>query len=453
MSRYSLILGIVATGRPAELARLLASLDPVLSDPDLHVVVLNNCGSDATSSELINDLVRAADNGSAGTRLVVRGGASRLPLHQARRVLADACDELSFAGHEPAIWMLDDDLAFEALVLENGSIDCRNVAAARVRDARSLVSECREVEVFVGGFSGDPPIRPEAVLAGQLTDLAAALRLAEQLADDDQWSVVHGASRSQDDYYDHAEAVGAGAFKEPRPWVPRAGAPLQVRVQRAAMLEAARGIPRGCTPFRPLLAASERAVTPVARANAGGNTLFRSRAVLRSHPWPSWKIGSTWTRRADMIGLSCMAGRHGIAIATVSHLSLRHDRTHQDVVDARVERWIPEFAGVLVSRAFDARERDTQAIARRANERIQTQLAALEHAQQQSSEVLVRLAYARPRNEFDQLQLEATTDWVANVRTTLSTLLDGRLETALRSPHILEVVHEALRDLDQGGMS
>lgn len=455
MSRLSLILGIVVTGRATELARLMASIEPVSQDPDLHVVVLNNSGAeDPEAAAAVERCVHRWEARSAGARRVIAGGARRLPLHEARRALATAIDSLSIPGSEdPAVWMLDDDLTFESMTLQDDSIQCCNVAVRRIHEARELLTVYPAIDVFVAGFSGDPPIRPEAVLAGQLTDLAEGLRIADCLSDTEEWPSASRAVRRPDDYYDHAELVGAGEFRVPRLWVRRAGSSTTTKAQRAAMLVAARDVPRGCTPFRPLLADPERRVRIVSRANAGGNTLFRSKRTLTAHPWPSWRVGFEWTRRADMIGLAWMAARHGLTIATVSHLSLRHDRTLQSVVDARTERWVPEFTGVLISRAFDSRASRTKGFGQQARQRVKVQLDALRHASDQAAAVQERLLRMQARDAEDRQRLAATAGWVAEVQGVLATLLDGRLADALLAPGVLEVACAAVDELVQGDLS
>jgi hypothetical protein len=154
-----------------------------------------------------------------------------------------------------------------------------------------------------------------------------------------------------------------------------------------------------------------------------------------------------------MIGLSWLATRQRTAIATVSHLSLRHDRVHQDVVDARVERWIPEFAGVLVSRAVDAGDRSGDTLDQRARERVEIQLAALHHARSQAHVALEKLAGMIALCHDDRARLDATAAWVENVERTLSTLLDGRLAEGLLGKEVIDVARRAVVELAEGELS
>lgn len=451
-----LVLGVVATNRSTELQRLLASLAPVAEDPCVHVIVLDNSTLSGFRREQETEVERTlcAESGRcAGMRQTVRAAVGGSPLHLARRELSlwiASCLDTQIA--DAAVWMLDDDLTFEELSLVNGRVRCSPVARERVAAARMLLRAHPDVDVFVSGFTGDPPIRPEAVLASQLTDLGAALRTARALSPGADWPSPHASDRTCDDYYDHSEVWSLDELLVPRQWIPREHAGTGAETERRRMLEAACTIPRGCTPFRPLLAPSPRPIRPVDRANGGGNILFRSAQVLRLHPYPASPIASGYTRRADMIGLNWLA-RHANVRLAEAQLTLRHNRCLQPLVEPNPERWTPEFAGVLLSRSFDASAYtsiDRAWIRELASRRCNRILAGLASAEQAARTVALEAGTIRfPGHSIDDTRLlGAIVHMAEHVRCCAARLLDGRLASVLSDPGLVEVALSGLLALN-----
>lgn len=341
-----IVIAVVVTNRVAEFGRLMASLDPVAPDPNVHVVALDNGARDDVG---VFEQASQAAGRSAGTRAVVRASRPDLPLHAARREVSAAVTLASAAfARTPIVWMIDDDLTFEEVRIDDGVIVVRNVAAARIASARAL---CRtDIDILVSGFTGDPPVRPEAVLASQLIDLRAALRFAAGQDPSAAWIPTSPYVRLRDDYYDHAESADWHRPVAPVPWLPRHGPGRTVGDQTRAFLDEARFVPRGCTPFRPLLACDESEPVRVRRADRGGNTIFRGLGPMLAHPYPAFPVGDRFSRRSDMVGLNVLIRRGGPITAT-GNLTLRHDRTLQPPFTDDIEPWLAEFAGVLLSRA------------------------------------------------------------------------------------------------------
>jgi hypothetical protein len=342
------VIGVIVTQREQALARLLASLEAVMEDTGVHVVILEN----SEGEQRARAHAHAASFGArcAGEVRVVDANPPRRPLHEARALLTR--ELLAFASaslEKPIVWMIDDDVTFEKLVLSDGALSLQETAREHIAQVRAW-STTTDASFIVGHFTGDPPIRPEATLATQLGDLCANLEQMRSLTPDSPWHPDISPGLFQGDYYyDHAEATEAH-LRHTFPWIRRSGSRGDVRNQLLALCEASLTIGRGATPFRPMIASKEALMlTPTTSPLRGGNTIFFDLDVLASHSYPAVLIDGRWSRRADMIGATLVARRPGV-IAYHSTLSLHHDRSDQHLIDAATERWVPEFCGVLLAR-------------------------------------------------------------------------------------------------------
>lgn len=352
MHARDVILAVVVTGRVTEFSRFLASLEPLNDDPHVHVLALNNGPpADGTLDIALSHARRCA----LGSRHCVRSAVPLSPLHIARRALSDAIghDE-RYRSVDPIVWMLDDDLTFEELRLQHGRLNVANVAKSRLAEARRLSRTEPKVDVLVSGFTGDPPIRPESVLATQLRDLEGALRALPAHGNDTAWRLDSPSARFADDYYDLGESFASTDATHVVRWLPRESVPLTTRDQLLSMLTASTGISRGCTPFRPLLAQPCAPPVFVERADRGGNALFLHIDPLLKHTYPAVPIGHGYSRRSDMIGLTLLSRDARVQLAT-GCLTLRHDRSLQPRMQLSRESMQYEFAGVLLSRAVAVR--------------------------------------------------------------------------------------------------
>lgn len=341
------LLAVIVTDRPEALARMVDSLLPVEGDAGVHLLVLDNSGH---RHEAVRSVMERAALGASGQRVMLRAQRSSAPLHVARQEIAAVAETWCARWAPDAIvWMLDDDLTFEMVHLDDGCLRISNVAAARIEQVRSLAAARPELALGVGGFTGDPPIRPEAILATQLGDLSSALINAAPWVLHEPWPTESSPPRIGDYYYDHAEHQQEH-LSQCFPWLPRHAAAASIEGQLEALLTEACGIRSGQTPLRPLLEPSTPHEVRLTEApNRGGNALFFHRAALRLHTYPAFPIGDGWSRRSDMIGAAELARRHGALIADVP-ITLRHNRVGQASVEPRIERWLPEFAGVLLAR-------------------------------------------------------------------------------------------------------
>jgi hypothetical protein len=333
------VIAVVVTDRAGSLGRLLHSLGPIAGDPHVRLVVLDNGREPIPGEGRIEAPVPVS---------VIASSTPRLPLSQARlevtRAVLDAGDQ-----DEPIVWMIDDDLTFETLEATGGRLLCRNVASERLTEAREMARRDPHLDLVAGWFTGDPPIRPEAVVARQLADLSAELRRVLQGDVLANWPSVRLPTFAGDYYYDHAEPGRSDPPDQPYPWLPRGEKVRPGSEELARMLEAARSIRWGSTPFRPLV---EQARAPEGAPGSvlrGGNCLFLRTRALRAHLYPSFHVHGVWSRRADMIGATLLARRPGFRAAQ-RHITLRHDRTGQRAFSAEIGPWLAEFAGVLLAR-------------------------------------------------------------------------------------------------------
>ncbi len=363
------LLAVIHTDRPDAAARLLESLCPVAPDAGVHVVFFDNSASPQARTA-VRALVEAASAGAAGFRRVV-DVANGQPLHVARtRASAMAREVAARLGQNCVVWMLDDDLCFDQLEYDAGALQRRSVAVEHIAECRQLAVTCRS-DLVIGAFTGDPPVRPDAVQANQLGDLAHALDRFASLAPDDplpDWTLT---PRTEDDYYDHAE-VGAAHVTIRHAWGRRAWADRSVRAQFLALCEEASRIPSGSAPFRPLFAEPLRQLRETTEPRRGGNAIFLNVEALTAHSYPSIAMQNGWSRRSDMIGATLLC-RSGYRVCEGGP-QLLHDRTGQPAAAFDAHALIAEFAGVLVSRAVAGRIPAVgirQAIGRAAQERAE----------------------------------------------------------------------------------
>lgn len=421
----NVVLGVVLTNRTAEFERLLASLAPVADDPHLHLVVLDN--SDHSST--IDSAVLETDGWPiAGIRCRTRSESPRSPLHLARpqlaRAIASACAVLAAPM---LIWSLDDDLSFEELDSVGGHLTLRNVARERITQVRRQFADNPQWDVLIGGFTGDPPVRPESVIAAQLSDARFNLKRAMTLPTDAVWPWHDSPRRRVDDYYDLTELYSLEQVLCPLPWTPRADTRSDFESVAASLLEAATAIPQGRAPFRPLLPLHSGQFRESQRPICGGNAVFRRLEDLFNHPYPAMPVGNTYSRRGDMIGLNLLRHRGGLKIAE-GPLTLHHDRTFQPRIGNGASILLADFVGVLVSRHVSSMtdQRPIHSLSDFALQRASRVQAALTHARDTAAELSTLLqsvpAFWSRSGQIDASLNRATTE-MRGLTQALTTLL------------------------------
>lgn len=372
---------LATTDRPAALRRLLSSIaadarraDSGLVSPPLVVVVDNGRTSRSACAEIVREAcasgldVRRIDDG--------RGGRS---IASSRRAQVEALAQFVDAGESiDAVWMLDDDVQLAQRVMQGGCMVDRRGLIYLDEIARRARRH-PEVSVLVGGVTGDPPIRPDAVLATQLLDLTANLDRFAALDPESGYSAPEqtAAFDLPDYYYDHSRQ-GNAHLERPFWWVARA-ARSTVRAEALQFLDAMRGIYAGKTPTRPLLWRPERPSAAETWLHRGGNAVFLDLDSLWRHPYPSVSFDGWRTRRADMVG-TALLHRGGGAWPARWNAPVLHERcsaTAEGESSAAVRRsMLSEFFGVLLVRAVLDGHTDLFAVARSRTVRVLDTLAA-----------------------------------------------------------------------------
>jgi hypothetical protein len=298
-------------------------------------------------------------------------------------------------GHAAdAWWMIDDDTCFAQLRLDAaGSLHTvREIDYFRSIDR--YVRERPEVAVVLGGVTGDPPIRPEAVLRVQLFDVLANLEWFESLAPDAPY-LVHVRSTGFRIPDDHRQD-GDEHLTAPFLWLPRTSPAGSVVDELVGFLTEARQIAWGRSVTRPLLLGTASVIDrerPGCRR--GGNTIFLDRDALLSHTYPHFLVDDVQTRRSDMIGAALLAS-DGCTMVLEAPLPLLHKR---DATQAPADRgdvlrsMLAEFYGVIAARMVMSGRGDAGCaeIHRAAEERATLVIARLAAAGGLLDRLLLRL--------------------------------------------------------------
>ncbi len=253
------------------------------------------------------------------------------------------------------VWMIDDDLAWQHLSVVNGYVSYHS-ADRLVTELLTYYYTYPHISVLLGGVTGDPPIRPDAVLRTQLFDLLANLEWFAALKPDQTYPVLKQSTHFclPDYYYDHSE-MGEMHYHVPFRWQARRDVGATVREQCLAYLKAATNITIGKAVTRPLLYNSNMPLKP--SVLRGGNTIFFDFDVLLAHAYPNACIDGIETRRADMIGASLLQTHYPARIYQAV-LPLLHERTQRALVEtdqqATWDSLRSEFFGVILARAVNA---------------------------------------------------------------------------------------------------
>jgi len=409
--RSRILVSVATTDRPAALAGLGDGLIDELDRrgyggwPDRrHVELLVVDNSTASTSRHDNRAIaqRLAargleidwiDDGSYGRRI----GESRL--RQVQAIIA----RRRRGRRDDAWWMVDDDDAFGQLVLDGGGV-VRTVHEIDYFNSIDRYKQERpELSMVLGGVTGDPPIRPEAVLRVQLFDVLANLAWFASLAPDERYQVRASQTgyRLSDYYYDHRRD-GAEHLAVSFLWLPRGRGEGRVIDEMEAFLAEATGIAWGRSITRPLLLGT--AALPAAErtgCHRGGNTIFLDWDALLEHTYPSFRVGAVWTRRSDMVGASLLAASGVTGIAETS-FPLLHQRGVEQAAPSREaarSSLVAELFGVLAARMVMEGSRPRRAtaadLARLAAERSDLVIEQLRVAGQLAERVIARLVERR----------------------------------------------------------
>jgi hypothetical protein len=224
-----------------------------------------------------------------------------------------------------AVWMLDDDMSLDQLVVHKGRrfVTTATSLLHRLSVARTLHPEA---QVLLGGNTGDPPIPAADCLRHQLCDLAANLERMADCAPNDPWSPPPNDRSVRDFYYDLTES-GTVPADSVFWWEPTTVDAI-ARQAATELLEAAPRLVHGSQVTRPLTwSAPGLAVHP--DSARGGNTIFFDQSALFCAPYPCWsQEDGTATRRADGLW-ALLAARAGVRVMSFAAPTL-HGRWGND---------------------------------------------------------------------------------------------------------------------------
>ncbi len=226
------------------------------------------------------------------------------------------------------IWMLDDDLRLSHLRVDNEGQLQETDDLNKIHALATLWLQHPEISVAIGGITGDPPIRPDAVLRTQLFDLLANLEWFAAL----EPQAIYSSPPQQtlfslpDYYYDHSEA-GKTHLLTPFRWLKRPEFGQSVHNQLLAYLQTGLGICSGKSVTRPLLLRPD--FVPYCSILRGGNTAFFDIDVFVAHTYPSVTVDQITSRRSDMLGAVLLQQTYPAGFYAVN-VPLRHDRQATD---------------------------------------------------------------------------------------------------------------------------
>ncbi|ATB35801.1 hypothetical protein CYFUS_001215 [Cystobacter fuscus] len=225
-----------------------------------------------------------------------------------------------------AVWMLDDDLAFQRL-RETAEGFVVEPAEEPFRRAELLWRRHPEVSVVLGSFTGEPPIPGYATLYVQTHDLAGNLRAMAALSPEAPWTPGPSPRELTDYYYDHARGSTAH-LQTVFPWIPPGRAPWCVRDAFRTLCESFTRVPHGQQVTRPLTHVPSSTLAP--SRNRGGNALFFDLDALVAAPYPVLRSeDGVMTRRADTLWAHLTAREPSSRIVQAD-LDLRHGRWRGD---------------------------------------------------------------------------------------------------------------------------
>ena len=373
-----LIVGTIAdTERIQNLSGLLADLHGLAGDSGLSghdVLILENGRRRAPDGALRRLVERRRSDGlrvhlvdraqhieDAANGLVPDGGAGeggKLAIAPARTVLQSYL--YAFARGRPGaiIWIVDDDMRLDPLVIEEGGRlrRARQTLAPMLRELRRLHAG-GALDIVIGAYTGAPPLPFASTARVQLVDLAASLRWLAALdprAVLPDRSAENAALRSnRRDYYYDLSRKETDRLETPF-WIAPAFPGENAGEAFERLAGAAERILAGEQVFRPL--AVDAGVVPLESMGRGlqrgGNTFVFDVEALRLAPNPSPTIDGRPSRRSDMIWALLQERCFGRRVATAP-IALYHDRSRVPPGEVDVERVVDDIRGYA---AFSALE-------------------------------------------------------------------------------------------------
>lgn len=361
------LVSLSTTGRPDNLERLLESLSTEWSRTHASVtdgmkvatIIVENSpeGRDRVKNRAL--IARHGDSAWLDIEYVDDGTHGR-PIAASRtfqtRLIARS--NTRSGGHD-IVWMIDDDIEFAQLRVVNDRL-VRDEQSRYFEHIVELFHHSPEVSVMNGGYCGDPPIRPEAILATQTLDLCENLERFMRARPEEMYEPNPRGERFQlpDYYYDHSRAGTAHLYQH-FAWLSRGPSPTTVAEEALVFLSEMRGISWGKTPTRPLLFEDDaRSRAHKTYCIRGGNTVFLDIDACLRHVYPSLDLEGATTRRADMIGSSLLARETGTWVIEFPYRVMHcRDPFTLDALTFEAQRaraltsLMSEHFGVMIARA------------------------------------------------------------------------------------------------------
>ena len=415
-------ISIATTERPTSL-RLLASDLAQQSDEigcSLRLFVVDN-GRTVASHRATEDALAgfASERRSLRIDVATTSGGS---IARSRRDQREQLRDPLRAMQPPFVWMLDDDLRLDHLVIDGDRLVTR-----RLHNHLAFLLDLKcghpELDVLLGEVTGDPPIPPIATYASRLEDLVGSLRIMAALPPHLPLDLaLDRADLEGVDtvYYDFAGTPQLAASR--RPWIPRTAG--SVAELFGEMLADACDIPFGVAFSRPIVANASTFEELRDDTVRGAHAVFFGGDAFLSHRYPSLSIQGIETRRGDTLASSLFAQARPGRIRR-SGFSVRHTRP-------RDGRFLPSADDLAVSLLSD------------------TWGAALTRAIATDTPTIsnfligradrIDAAFARTRNAIDELRAFDAPPWAGTHRE-LWNRLDARLTWTLEMLHQLEAAH------------
>jgi len=273
--------------------------------------------------------------GAAGVEVVRQSAASEAAasISAGRRASLEAVSRLD-CRDSPIVSMLDDDLAFDALLSGPTGVE-RGAAWPWLPALWHFHAAHPDIDVALGGVTGAPPLPASSTLATNLRDLDAALHGLPTLDTPGRWSEV-------DHYYDLSLARSVDMpypLLEP---LPDAADLLDALMIHGSLARPLVATPTTIEHARPM---------PIVR---GGNTVAFNPALLRL-PHPEARLGRLRLRRADTVWAQAAVSLYGCRLGQLPW-PLRHLRDEHGWAD-HAQRWcerlLADLGGVGLYRGIE----------------------------------------------------------------------------------------------------
>ena len=359
---------LATTDRPEACARLcadLAAAAATLRQP-LTVGIVEN--SRTQRSRTLNHQTFERLTAQGIDLVIADAQPGGLPIGAARSRQRELLRGLVQQGRRPRlVWMLDDDLRLQRLVVRDGALQ-QEPLHDPIGRLLALAGQPGTPDVLIGTVHGDPPIPAMATWASRVADLAVNLQLMGHSDPEQPWDTDIATCtrlREPDYYYDYGRHP---QIDRPALWLPRQPG-QSVRSACEAMLDEARHLPLGIGFTRPLI---DLAATPSDRPPPisvqgaarvrGGNAVFFDLEACLAHDYPTTELAGVRTRRGDSVGLHVLRRRQAVTFAT-SDFAVLHGRDDHATPCADpnrlLEHLLADTLGAALTRAVEGHDHIT----------------------------------------------------------------------------------------------